>query len=146
MRWKQFFTPVKSFNVDEAKDFIDRVPGYRLTLLDVRQPGEYESEHIPGAKLIPLPDLNDRMTELDADKPTIVYCAIGGRSRMAAQMLATTIGVPFDLDKDYDERKEQYKLGRQIITTRQVTQSAEGQKNGMWTTVLAAAVLIGEWK
>ena len=65
---------------------------------------------------------------------------------MAAQMLATTIGVPFDLDKDYDERKEQYKLGRQIITTREVTQSAEGQKNGMWTTVVAAAVLIGEWK
>ena len=65
---------------------------------------------------------------------------------MAAQMLATTIGVPFDLDKDYDERKEQYKLGRQIISTREVTQSAEGQKNGMWTTVLAAAVLIGEGK
>lgn len=43
---------------------------------------------MPGAKLIPLPDLNDRMTEIDADKPTIVYCAIGGRSRVAAQMLA----------------------------------------------------------
>lgn len=65
---------------------------------------------------------------------------------MAAQMLATTIGVPFDLDKDYDERKEQYKLGRQIITTREVTQSAEGDKNALWTTVLAAAVFIGEWK
>ena len=88
MRWKQFFTPVKSFNVNEAKEFMDRVPGHRFTLLDVRQPGEYESEHIPGAKLIPLPDLNDRMTEIDSQKPTIVYCAIGGRSRMAAQMLA----------------------------------------------------------
>jgi len=65
---------------------------------------------------------------------------------MAAQMLATTIGVPFDLDKDYDERKEQYKLGRQIITTREITQTAEGDKNGLWTTVLASAILIGEWK
>jgi arginine decarboxylase len=65
---------------------------------------------------------------------------------MAAQMLATTIGVPFDLDKDYDDRKEQYKLGRQIITTREITQSAEGDRNGLWTTVLAAVVFIGEWK
>jgi arginine decarboxylase len=65
---------------------------------------------------------------------------------MAAQMLATTLGLPFDLDTDYDERKEQYKLGKQIITTREITQSAEGDKNGQWTTVLAAAVLIGEWR
>jgi len=65
---------------------------------------------------------------------------------MAAQMLATTLGLPFDLNTDYDERKEQYKLGKQLITTREVTQSAEGDKNGLWTTVLAAAVLIGEWR
>jgi arginine decarboxylase len=65
---------------------------------------------------------------------------------MAAQMLATTLGLPFDLTTDYDERKEQYKLGKQIITTREITQSAEGDKNGLWTTVLAAAVLIGEWR
>ena len=88
MRWKQFFTPVKSFNADEAKKYMNRVAGDKFTLLDVRQPGEYESGHIAGAKLIPLPDLNDRITEIDADKPTIVYCAIGGRSRVAAQMLA----------------------------------------------------------
>jgi rubrerythrin len=54
----------------------------------VRQPGEYESEHLPGAKLIPLPELAGRLAELDADKPTVVYCAIGGRSRVAAQVLA----------------------------------------------------------
>ena len=88
MRWKQFFTPVKSFNPEEAKDYMGRTPGDAFTLLDVRQPAEYESEHIPGAKLIPLPDLGDRMTEIDTDKPTIVYCAIGGRSRVASQMLA----------------------------------------------------------
>ena len=88
MRWKQFFTPVKSFNAEEVKNYMDRTPGDAFTLLDVRQPAEYESEHIPGAKLIPLPDLGDRMTEIDTDKPTIVYCAIGGRSRVASQMLA----------------------------------------------------------
>jgi sulfur-carrier protein adenylyltransferase/sulfurtransferase len=36
-------------------------------------PGEYESEHIPGSKLIPLPELNDRLNEIDPHKPTVVY-------------------------------------------------------------------------
>jgi rhodanese-related sulfurtransferase/rubrerythrin len=88
MRWKQFFTPVQSFHPQEAKDYMGQLSGDAFTLLDVRQPAEYESEHIPGAKLIPLPELGDRLSEMDAQRPTIVYCAIGGRSRVAAQMLA----------------------------------------------------------
>ncbi|MCD6274170.1 MAG: rhodanese-like domain-containing protein [Deltaproteobacteria bacterium] len=39
----------------------------------MRQPSEYEKSHIPGAKLIPLPQINDRFDELDPEKPTIVY-------------------------------------------------------------------------
>ena len=88
MRWKQFFTPVDSMNTNEAKQFIENNPQGDFTLLDVRQPGEYEAGHIPGSKLIPLPDLKDRAGEVDPDRPVIVYCAIGGRSRVAAQMLA----------------------------------------------------------
>ena len=88
MRWKQFFTPVKSLDADEAKKYISLHDAGTYTILDVRQPSEYETDHIPGAKLIPLGDLNNRITELDAHKPTIVYCAIGGRSRVAAQMIA----------------------------------------------------------
>jgi len=89
MRWKQFFTPVQSFNAIEAEDYMKRSDADTYTLLDVRQPKEYESEHLPGAKLIPLPDLGPRIHELNAERPTIVYCAIGGRSRIAAQMLAS---------------------------------------------------------
>jgi rhodanese-related sulfurtransferase/rubrerythrin len=88
MRWKQFFTPVQSIDAVEAKQYIQGMAGDAFTLLDVRQPSEYEAEHLPGAKLIPLPELGARMAELDADKPTVVYCAIGGRSRVAAQVLA----------------------------------------------------------
>jgi rhodanese-related sulfurtransferase len=43
------------------------------TLLDVRQPGEYERGRIPGGRLIPLPQLTDRIGEIDPDQPTIVY-------------------------------------------------------------------------
>jgi rhodanese-related sulfurtransferase len=44
-----------------------------MTILDVRQPREYEIEHIPGAKLIPIADLGNRVSELDPEKPTLVY-------------------------------------------------------------------------
>jgi rhodanese-related sulfurtransferase/rubrerythrin len=88
MRWKQFFTPVKSFNPEEARNYMNRTAGQAFTLLDVRQQEEYESGHLPGAKWIPLPELGSRLSEIDPAKPTLVYCAIGGRSRVAAQMLA----------------------------------------------------------
>ena len=73
MRWKQFFTPVKSLDGDQARKFMaDKSPG-EFTILDVRQPGEYEAGHIPGSKLIPLPDLTERLGEIDPKKPTLVY-------------------------------------------------------------------------
>jgi rhodanese-related sulfurtransferase/rubrerythrin len=87
MRWKQFLTPVESMDPAEARDTLARRGG-AFTLLDVRQPEEYANEHLPGATLIPLPELSNRLAELDPARPTIVYCAIGGRSRIAAQMLA----------------------------------------------------------
>lgn len=85
---KKLFTPVKSISADEAKTFIAGQGEGAYTLLDVRQPGEYEAEHIPGAKLIPLPDLKDGRSQLDARKPIVVYCASGGRSLAAAQLLS----------------------------------------------------------
>lgn len=60
---------------------------------------------------------------------------------IAAQMLATTLGVPFDEDTSWDERQEVWKLSDEIVKTKNLTQSAIGQRN-MWTTVIAAAVLI----
>jgi rhodanese-related sulfurtransferase len=73
MRWKQFLTPVKSFDSDETRKYLaDKSPD-AITILDVRQPGEYEGGHLPGAKLIPLPDLTEKLDELDPNKPTMVY-------------------------------------------------------------------------
>jgi arginine decarboxylase len=61
---------------------------------------------------------------------------------MAATMLATTMGIKFDPDKAWDERKQQYKASGLIIKTSNITQSARGDKNGLWTTVIAAAVFL----
>lgn len=59
-----------------------------FTLLDVRQPKEYQKAHIPGAKLVPLSELGDSLNELDPARGVIVYWAAGGRSRVAAHLLS----------------------------------------------------------
>jgi arginine decarboxylase len=61
---------------------------------------------------------------------------------LAATMLATTLGVEFDANKDWSEREDIYKMSGKIVRTFNVTQSAEGDKNGLWTTVLAAGILL----
>ena len=61
---------------------------------------------------------------------------------IAAQMLASSLGIPFDIDKSWDEKRQQWTISGQIYKTKNVTQTARGDKNGKWTTVFAAAVLI----
>jgi rhodanese-related sulfurtransferase len=73
MKWMQFLTPAKSINFEETRDYISQHSGEDITILDVRQPSEYQESHIPGAILIPLPQLPDRLDELDPQKPTLVY-------------------------------------------------------------------------
>jgi len=61
---------------------------------------------------------------------------------LAATMLATTLGVEFDPNTAWDEREKIFKMSGKIIRTFNVTQSAEGDKHGLWTTVIATAVLL----
>jgi arginine decarboxylase len=61
---------------------------------------------------------------------------------LAAGMLATVLGVPFDLDRDYLERREQYRVGGHIVDTTSIAMSATGNEQGHWTTVITAAVLL----
>ena len=61
---------------------------------------------------------------------------------MAASMLASTLGIEFDPYSDYDERREVYKMSGQIVKSRAVVQTAEGDKNGQWTSVVAAAIFM----
>jgi len=73
MFWKQFLTPVKNIEAKEAQTFIDEHLEGTYTLLDVRQPGEYENSRIPGSKLIPVGELADRLGELNREVPIIAY-------------------------------------------------------------------------
>jgi arginine decarboxylase len=61
---------------------------------------------------------------------------------LAAEMLATTLGVDFDANESYDRRKEIWRISGQIVNTRNITQTAIGNKNGYWTTVVTACILV----
>ena len=61
---------------------------------------------------------------------------------IAAQMLASSLGIPFDIDKSWDEKRQQWNISGQIYKTKNITQAANGNRDGKWTTVFAACVLI----
>ena len=61
---------------------------------------------------------------------------------LAATMLATTLGIPFDPEKDYNERREQYGMGGEIVDTTSITVAVTAAPGGLWTTVVAGAILI----
>jgi rhodanese-related sulfurtransferase len=73
MLWKQLFKPVKAITPEEAKALMAQWAEGSYTLLDVRQPGEYEEEHLPGARLVPMAALPNSLKELDPEKPVLVY-------------------------------------------------------------------------
>lgn len=77
---------VNIISIEEAQKLIDQERD--VFLIDVRQPEEYEKGHIPGALLIPLPELPDRLAELKTDKNIVTYCRLGRRSLAAAQLIA----------------------------------------------------------
>jgi arginine decarboxylase len=61
---------------------------------------------------------------------------------LAATMLATTLGIEFDSDKAWEEREQVYKASGQIFKTTNICQSAQGNKDGLWTTTISVAVLL----
>lgn len=58
-------------------------------LIDVRMPDEFEERRVPGARLIPLPELPDRVDEIDATVEVLIICRSGARSMRACEFLAT---------------------------------------------------------
>ena len=71
--WKTVFGQAAEITPRQLKAFQAEHAEGTYTLLDVRQPGEYEKSRLPGAKLIPLPQLIDRLGELDPNRPVVAY-------------------------------------------------------------------------
>ena len=87
MEWATLFTKNEDISATKAKEYINTSPQTAVQLVDVRQPKEYQKQHIPGAVLIPLSELKDRTGELTPNLPTIVYCRSGVRSKAGCQVL-----------------------------------------------------------
>jgi len=65
---------------------------------------------------------------------------------LAAEMLATTLGIDFDVDQSWDEKKQVFRMSGKIVRTDNITQTAMGPKDGRWVTTVAAAVMIMDWQ
>jgi len=69
----EIFKPVSSWGVEDVRRFLESRAPEEYYLIDVRQPGEYEKGHLPGARLIPMNQLAEKSAELDRNKPVIAY-------------------------------------------------------------------------
>lgn len=76
---------IPAVDVVQLKEMMDK--GEEFTLLDVREPDEYEFCKLPGSILIPLGQIENRADELDSSKKTVVMCRSGGRSGQAVEIL-----------------------------------------------------------
>ncbi|WOI21775.1 rhodanese-like domain-containing protein [Nonlabens ulvanivorans] len=72
---------------NKKKETIQKYLNDNAQLLDVRTASEFNSNHIEGSKNIPVQVIDQKMKSLDKEKPVIVYCAMGGRSNIAASKL-----------------------------------------------------------
>jgi len=82
------FAPVKGLKTLSAEAFQAELEAPdRPLLIDVREPAEYRSGHIPGAKNIPLSQLKSRIHEIPRDRKLLLYCRSGMRSKTAAKIL-----------------------------------------------------------
>lgn len=70
---RDYFRPVSTWSVEKVREFMADKDPEEYNLIDVRQPDEYVKEHLPGAMLIPVGELADRLREIDPRKPTITY-------------------------------------------------------------------------
>lgn len=87
MNITDLFRKIETITPADAKKLIAGAKAGELEILDVREPREYESGHLPGARLIPLSVLPSRLSEIEAGRTTIAYCARGRRSASAASLL-----------------------------------------------------------
>ncbi|NEU65354.1 MBL fold metallo-hydrolase [Spirosoma agri] len=86
--WQTAGNEIDSIESISAEEFADRwQESHSLSIVDVRKPGEFGTEHIEGAENVPLDTINDHLAELNRTEPVYVHCAGGYRSMVANSIL-----------------------------------------------------------
>ncbi len=85
--WQEAGLAEESFPEIPIQTLAKAVPGRDLTILDVREPMEWETGHVPGALLVSLGNLRERLSSIPGDAPIAVICESGVRSSTAASIL-----------------------------------------------------------
>jgi rhodanese-related sulfurtransferase len=73
MSFLDYFKPVPTRSAEKIREFLSKKNPDEYNLVDVRQPKEYELRHLPGARLIPVGELDSHIKELDHNKTTFTY-------------------------------------------------------------------------
>src|SRR6266446_3960278 len=136
------FVPTKAFLTKGVGRHKEKLTSFEMALRDA---------HLANFNLVrvssifpPHCELVDREEGLSLMKPGQVEMTSGEYAEdLAASMLATVLGVPFDSDKAWDERREQWLLSGEIVRTMNITSTAECGDDGRWTTVVSAVCFCG---
>jgi rhodanese-related sulfurtransferase len=86
LAWSVAFAAVQDISSREAKALLEK--NRNIFLLDVRTPQENSQARLPGTVLIPIGEFERRMGEVPRNRPILVYCAVGARSKPVAEFLA----------------------------------------------------------
>lgn len=78
---------MKTMSVEEARALIGSAKDY--SIVDVREPVEFSLGHLPGAKSIPLGQIESRLAEIPRDRPIVLLCKSGGRAARAQEKLTS---------------------------------------------------------
>ena len=73
MGFVDYFRPAATWSPEKLRRFLEEQPPGEYNLIDVRQPKEYERVHLPGANLMPVAELEQRVGALDPALPTVAY-------------------------------------------------------------------------
>ncbi len=136
--------PVNCKRITVEKGLLEIEPGQIIHAVMARNSTKEPNRMIAASIGVALPADKSTYGYLSEHHPYGQTANVAGEyaEDLAATMLATTLGVEFDPDKDWNEREDVYKMSGKIVKSFNITQSAQGAKNGYWTTVIAAAILL----
>lgn len=136
--------PIGCKRVSVEKGLEQLVPGQIVHAVIARNATNEPNRQIASSIGVALPKDKDRYGYLSEHHPFGQTEKVAGdyAEDLAASMLATTLGIDFNSDEAWNEKEQVFKMSGEIVNTFNITQSARGEKNGLWTTTVAAAILL----